>query len=524
MAEGISSWGNITEETIKQILLDKKYLSPEDGDKVQKLADQHRESFLATLVEQKILDEKVISQAIAEYYGVSFADLKTHEPSQETVLKIPESVARQYTLVIFHQEIQGFTGISPHQLESAPAFRQIAAEVIDLLKDCMFVAHNVRFDYGFIKNEFKRIGVDFQTKQCCTVRLSRALYPEMGRHSLDHLINYFGFTCENRHRALDDAQILWEFLQVVQKDFPAADLDGVFKMVSKRPSLPLKISHDDLDALPEAPGVYIFYGEDRMPLYIGKSINIKDRVMSHFSSDHSSTTEMKIAQQIESIETIPTAGELGALFKEASLIKKMQPLYNRQLRRAQKLVALKFNKDNEYETVDLETIDIITPDEINSIAGIFRSKRQAKDFLSTVAKENNLCEKLLGLENLSGSCFAYHLGKCSGACVQKELPIKYNMRFVSAFLKTRIKPWPFKKPIIIEEQNEINEKAEAHIVDRWCYLGTLSEADDISSLENNLIFDLDTYRILERFLRSQKNVNRIKTFDITLPNRSLGYT
>src|SRR5207248_1512466 len=144
-----------------------------------------------------------------------------------------------------------------------------------------------------------------------------------------------------RHRAFDDAQVLWEFYQIAQKQCPEDSFLSAVNAALKKPSLPINIPANMLDVIPEKPGVYIFYGQQGTPLYVGKSINIKERVLSHFASDHSSPKEMKISQQIESIETITTAGELGALVKESILVKKLQPLYNRQLRITRKLVIIR---------------------------------------------------------------------------------------------------------------------------------------------------------------------------------------
>ncbi len=130
---------------------------------------------------------------------------------------------------------------------------------------------------------------------------------------------------------MDDAKVLWDFFNIIKKDFSAKRTQNALNLVLKKPSLPLNLSAEIIDSLPEAPGVYIFYGKKDTLLYIGKSVNIKERVMSHFSQDYSSSFEMNIAQEIERIELILTSGELGALFKESSLIKKLQPIYNRKL-------------------------------------------------------------------------------------------------------------------------------------------------------------------------------------------------
>lgn len=423
-------------------------------------------------------------------------------------------------------EITRLTGITDAQVTNAPYFREIAPEIIRLLDDTVFVAHNVRFDYGFLKTEFKRLNQTFSSKHFCTVRLSRALFPHLPRHNLDSIIERMHIPCINRHRALDDAQVLVNFYTKVKADFSEEIFTKAMQTVLKKPYLPVKLTEDMLESLPEQPGVYIFYGQEGIPLYIGKSINIKERVLSHFSGDIHSPLEMKIAQQVESIETIITTGELGALFLESQLIKTRLPLFNRMLRRKQELVALRRIQDqNGYESAVLETLSTPPVHTLDSFLGFFRSRKQAKDHLSTLIKEYSLCEKLLGLEKTTGNCFNYRLDKCKGACTQKEIPLAYNMRFIQAFSATRIKSWPFPGQIIIEEYNEHLETTEYFLVDKWCLLGTVTTDTQGSKKEtlHDYAFDLDTYKILSRFVRNPRNTKRIKILSKQENKEQLNY-
>lgn len=436
-------------------------------------------------------------------------------------------------------EIERLTGITGKDVLSAPLFYEIKDQILETLDDAIFVAHNVRFDYGFLKSEFARLHIPFSPKHFCTVKLSRLLYPTASHHNLDAVMERCNISCENRHRAFDDAKVLHEFFQHSLQHFPQTVIEQAVQLVMKKPSLPTKLPQADLDALPESPGVYLFYGpepttigkdtngaahtpeqtklpfKDLVPLYIGKSINLKERVLSHFAADIRNSTEMKIAQQIEHIETIETAGELGALLTESALIKKMLPIYNKMLRRKKQLMAIKHEiNDHGYETAVIEPIDTIDPDDLSTYLGFFRSRRDAKAFLTSVSLEHRLCEKLLSLEKTSSSCFGYRLERCKGACVEKELPVAYNMRFVAAFSKMKVKPWPFMGPIVIEEKNDWSGKSDYFMMDNWCYLGSVTyDEQGVSkkSLTSSLQFDLDVYKILLRYLQSPKNIKTIKT-------------
>lgn len=429
------------------------------------------------------------------------------------------------------KEITSLTGITSHQLENAPTFRAVKDEIIEILADCTFVAHNVRFDYGFIKHELMREHVTYNAKHFCTVRLSRLLYPHWERHNLDAVIKECNLQCESRHRAFDDAKVLYEFYNHIQKTFPHARFVEAVAKTMKKPSLPIKLPMKELEKLPDKPGVYIFYGNTpnenpksdpsanelnskHVPLYIGKSINIRNRVLSHFSSDIASPTEMKISQQIESIETITTAGELGALFLESRLIKEMLPLYNKRSRIKHELIAIKSQLNQlGYKECYLEPITVISPNNLENFLGFFRSRRQAKAFLADKAKEHRLCEKYLGLEKTSTGCFAYRLGRCKGACVKNEKSEIYNLRLETAMLGTKILPWPFTGSIIIEEEG-IDGKKEYFVIDNWCYVGNVS-VDAEGNMKDDRIqdvtFDLDMYKILRQFIRNQSNKKKIRT-------------
>ncbi len=412
--------------------------------------------------------------------------------------------------------IENYTGINKTELEQAPRFSQVKDVILELLDDCVLVAHNVRFDYGFLKNEFNRLGITFSIPHFCTVKLSRQLYPHYPKHNLDALIERFSLPCPQRHRALDDARAIWHFYQIIQQEFDQDRIEKSLKLCLKRPSLPAALSRDLIDNLPTTPGVYIFYGAEGYPLYVGKSINIKERVLSHFSSDYTSSREMNICQQVEQVEALPTCGELGALLQESKLVKTLQPLYNRKLRQSRRLVVVKKGLNSfGYQTAEIETIDSINPDQTEAILGVFRSVKQAKDFLLAAAKAHCLCHKLLNLEKSNSTCFGYQLNVCHGACFQKEEMIRYNLRFLTAFGARYIKSWPFNSPIIIEEKSGSGDKSEAFVVGKWCLLGVYNMAlgsEEMPSQEVPAQFDLDAYKILVRYVSSPKNATSIKRF------------
>lgn len=161
--------------------------------------------------------------------------------------------------------------------------------------------------------------------------------------------------------------------------------------------------------------------------------------------------------------------------------------------------------------------------EQEGIVGFFKSQKQAKDYLLEIAREYALCEKLLGIEKASGACFAYRLGRCNGSCLEEEKPLLYNLRFTTAFSQLRIKPWPFPGPITIEEVHPYNGSKEYFVVDKWCYLGSwkVDNGLEINELQKEVVFDVDTYNILKRYLLKKENQKKIQLWKEAMKDRPL---
>ena len=155
--------------------------------------------------------------------------------------------------------IQKITGINPGMLIGAPIFSDIADELLQYLDGRTLVAHNARFDYGFIKNEFARMDVKFSTKPLCSVKFSRALFPQFNRHGLSHIIKRFELTIENRHRAMDDAEMIYQFFLKSSALFSNEEIAATCKQQLKRPALPMNLPSSEIDKLPASAGVYYFY-------------------------------------------------------------------------------------------------------------------------------------------------------------------------------------------------------------------------------------------------------------------------
>ncbi|WP_153147666.1 3'-5' exonuclease family protein [Dechloromonas sp. H13] len=399
--------------------------------------------------------------------------------------------------------IEQLTGISNEMVAAAPSFAAVAGETLRRLEGRLFIAHNARFDYGFLKNEFKRLGVDFRAPVLCTVKLSRTLYPQFHRHNLDSLIERHALRADARHRALADAQLIHQFWQKIHVDRSSDEIDAALAKLAARPSLPPHLDPGIIDDLPEGPGVYLFYGEPTesgdLPLYVGKAKDIRKRVLSHFAADHSSAKEMALAQQLRRIDWIETAGEIGALLKEATLVKQLLPTHNRLLRKNDELCTWTLVDEGEgWLRPELASAHDLDFGARTSCYGLFKSAREAAEVLRALAAEHNLCDALLGLERTAPGkpCFGHQIRRCKGACVGREPYARHTMRLVGALARLKLAAWPVNGPALIREGDE------AHLVDSWRYLGTAKNDDELDALlaAGRPRFDRDTYKILAKYV------------------------
>ena len=430
------------------------------------------------------------------------------------------------------EEIQVLTGITNEMVRGAPSFAQLAAQVRARLEGHLFVAHNARFDYGFIKNEFRRLEMAFTADVLCTVRLSRRLYPDAVGHGLDAVIARHGLESAiegtapvdpdgiafprpgaGRHSALGDARVLWRFVQRLYREKEVPDIEHAVRRILKIPSLPPQLAPDALENLPEGPGVYRFYGVNDLPIYIGKSVNLRERVRSHFSSDHVSANDIRISGEIRRIEVEETAGEMGALLREARLVKDLLPLHNHRLRRKLNTCFIKVDDlGSAPEVVQNKDIDWaehfhLAASTGASLYGPFAAKLNVRKLLEELAHEQGLCWRLLGWEKRGGPCFARQVKRCRGACVGEEAPAVHNLRLATALAPWRVADWPFAGRVAIRERHPDGTLEEAHVFDRWWHIGTARDADELAALagtRTTIEFDPDIYKIVQAFTRKRR--------------------
>jgi DNA polymerase-3 subunit epsilon len=438
-----------------------------------------------------------------ETTGANFANDRIIEIG---LVEVDANGAREWsTLVNPETSVSGFitglTGIDTQMVAAAPKFEEIASLVAEKLHGRLFIAHNARFDYGFIKREFKRLGIDFRVPTLCTVKLSRKLFPMHHRHNLDTLVERHGVIVGDRHRALADARVLWDLWQRWHQALPADTIRQAVDAIVGRPELPPQIDSAVLDDLPEAPGAYAMYAEDGAVLRVKRCTNIRQQVFAHFTPENRDTALVRNTWRIDWREA---AGELGARLQEIALSNVLR-------KPVDELCAWQLLKHAEGDfrpkLVHARDLDFGATDDL---FGLYMNRREALHALRKMAEAHHLCHSQLGLGEAGkdGACVAYKQKSCRGACIGKEAVSLHSARLMAALAKFKLKKWPYKGAIAMVERDEFGMREDFHLIDRWRYLATVQNEPALHEcLEKNAEnegFEPDIYRILTRFVQAGK--------------------
>jgi DNA polymerase-3 subunit epsilon len=353
-------------------------------------------------------------------------------------------------------QITMLTGITNEMVADAPKFYEVARKIVELTENRLFVAHNSNFDYRFIQQEFRQLGFEFKRDQICTVKLSRKLIPGHRSYSLGNLCGELGITINGRHRAAGDAFAttkLFELLLSLNNfDDSLFSLVGDISKKGLHPSFRL----ESLKDIPELEGVYYFYNENGDVIYIGKSKNLRARVINHFKNN-TTKKAIQMREEITELDFVVSGNELIALLLESDEIKKHKPRYNHSQRRAMQQYGIySFEDENGY--INLKISSNANNDDVPFVS--YTLREEAFQHMNILISENNLCQKLCGTYKTNGPCFHYQVGLCHGACIGEELPDTYNVRANTVIHKFK---YPDENFMIIDKGRKLNEKSVIRI-------------------------------------------------------------
>lgn len=428
--------------------------------------------------------------------GIVIIDNGQITDNYQTLINPERSIPSQITRI---------TGIDNSMVQDAPKFYEVAKDIVLLTESCIFVAHNVGFDYGFLQAEFKRLGYTYSRRKLCTVKLSRRLYPDLKSHGLSHLIKTFNLPMSNRHRALDDARATAVFLQKVIKEHGSENIKDLVNYGLKATQLPDAIQLDRLHQLPETFGIYFFEDEEGRYLYIGKSNNIQKRVMQHFRKV--SAKSQKMLQSVKKITFETTPGELIALLKEDEYIKKYQPPINKAQRKVNFPYALTKSLQSDGEPV-------------YSIKKLNQSEKQKQYILADYHSKQSATARIMQLTEEMDLCKCRLLGENSANCWKKQIKVCENQKISSEdyqTFETRVSQYFDKDLYILEPVQGLDETGFLKIEGGVCSgYGSLSNEETVlhpEVLEQHLIpFEGSSYsnKIIFNILNTTKALKVIE--------------
>lgn len=416
------------------------------------------------------------------------------------------SVVDQFiSLVNPEKPIQPFvvnlTGINNEMLRNAPKFYEVAKRIIEITDGCIMVAHNALFDNRILTTEFDRLGYQFEKETLCTVELSKKLIPDMPSYSLGKLVRSLGIPLTDRHRAQGDAKATVAlFKMLLAKDTSKEIITETLRKDPKRQLEPKLL--DIIQNASSETGVYYMHNEGGNIIYIGKSKNIKKRLLQHFTNDNRKSK--KIQLEVKSVTFEKTGSELIALLKESEETRQVRPLFNRGVRHILYTHQLtSFVDKNGYINLKIEKTD-----GRKKAITTFSNYQQAKSALFKITEEYQLCQKLTGLYDTKKQCFNYTINECNGACINKESAAEYNTR-VKAFLEE--KSYENQNMLIIDRGREIEERSVI-LIENGVYKGygfynlnfQINNPEILKSIINPMQSNRDAQHIIQSYLRRNK--------------------
>ncbi|MDO8998116.1 MAG: exonuclease domain-containing protein [Bacteroidota bacterium] len=394
------------------------------------------------------------------------------------------------------------TSITNDMVRDAPKFHEVAKKIIEMTANCVFVAHNVGFDYNFVKEEFASLGYKYHRETLCTVRLSRKLIPGRISYSLGHLCASLGIEIFGRHRAEGDAVAtaqLFDLLMSLKNSNPLYKNKGVVELMTRRID---NIKKYILDKLPESCGVYYFLNKEGQIIYIGKSVNMYTRAQSHFGTDE--RKGKKMLNDLYNVDFVETGSELIALLFEAEEIKKHKPLYNRKSKADVFTHSIDWFTNKE----GIIHFKIVPYEEAENSLVAFTNYSSTRERLESWIDEKILCLQYCSLTSEGSFCFNHQIKKCNGICAGEEGVNEYNKR-----AQEILDQYTFhKSDFAIIERGRKPEENSLILIENGHYVGfgyfdvsdNFSSKEEIAGLIKRSLYYPDMDGIVQAWLRKSK--------------------
>lgn len=402
--------------------------------------------------------------------------------------------------------ITNLTGITNEMVEDAPRFYEIAKKLIEFTEGRIIVAHNARFDYSFIRQEFKSLGYNFKRSILDTVALARKLFPGHRSYSLGNICREMKITINARHRASGDAFATVKLFEIcLQRDLEINGSRSNLIRNTRISKLHPHLNLSKISNIPEEAGIYYFFDEKGNLIYIGKSRNLFERISTHLSNN-TTNRSMEMRDAIADIDWEVTGSELIALLRESFEIKKNKPVYNR----AQRRTGFQWGIYNFYDLKGYLNFGFRQVREEGSYLSVFTSRDMVKSKLTSLTETYSLCQKLTGLYETEGACFHFHVGICKGACCGRESQADYNQRAERALQEFVFANRNF---FIIDRGRCEEERCAVKIINGkfagWGYFSIEDMGFGLSAV-HNCISPYEDNRDIQVILKSYLRRNRVE--------------
>jgi len=398
--------------------------------------------------------------------------------------------------------ITALTGIDDDMVTNAPEFKTVAPKILEFTKGHIFVAHSVGFDYGFLRKAFKGIDLHFYRKKICTVKMTKAVLPNLASYSLGKITNQLKLPHYNRHRAMGDALATFHLFKLLYDRGGENYIKSALKKQSLNNKLPPNLPAKYFEALPEETGVYQFVDEKGKILYIGKAKNIKARIITHLNSKNKK--QVLLQRAVYKITFEITGSELIAELLESQLIKQHLPSLNvAQRKKTTNYGIICYEDMNGYKRLDVSA----NCQHLKPLAW-FTNLLSARTELAQICETFNLCAKLCGLQKATKSCFNYQQEKCEGACIQLESTKKYNRKVNKAIKALKEHSLSY---LLFDKGKQADEKAFVAVYKGkylgYGYIPKKKEFNTIKTAQKYLepkIDNRDVQRILAKYVNAAK--------------------
>ncbi|MBL4622282.1 MAG: hypothetical protein JKY89_07770 [Immundisolibacteraceae bacterium] len=433
-------------------------------------------------------------------------------------------VTREWSSLINPQRnipsfIAGYIGITDEMVADAPKFGDIAESLQEMLKGRILVAHNARFDYSFLRHEFRLVDRFYHSEVLCTVKLSRRLFPHFKKHNLDTLIARHKLPCEARHRAFGDAKVLWDFIQLAATEQDELQVDKEISGLVQPLDVPPGLSVDAFDDLPETAGVYLFWDQQDAALLVGKAKNIRAKVLAQLAAGSGNRRVTELREAVGKVEWLETVGIVGAELEEGRLVDELRPPMNSS-------PAVSNTETSQLVTDDQGRLQIqfVPAEHIaeqQPCYGLFRNRDDARKSIQAAVNKQPFCTVNSGFDGLVCPVHGTEQRLDKDSELQTDAGIETsseicpssddielsNTQLEMALIRLKQPDWPFAGPAALTEQQSWPERKRVHLFDCWQYLGFVEQPEAVfEKLEqaSSAEFDLGIYRLLKRLLEVPK--------------------